>query len=155
MKRTFYSYWGWSNRGNWNNGDPHPDAVRLPDGTVVCIRGDDFQVAKHQHLCKHPRSRAKYAPMTGDGSVRLLCEGESDGGFCKARGRAWARTSVIAPHGSTFLYGGRCCHCEDRIPYSDDPCSSPVCTSCREEEAELDRLLEDQRQEMAADARVA
>lgn len=130
MKATFGNWWRWSNLSEWGGGDRHPDAVRLPDGVVVGVAGDDFQVAMYQHLEEHPRSKARYAPMTDDGSVRLLCEGGSDGGFAKAEGRAWARTTVITPHGSTFLYGGECPDCGDMQPLSESPDAPSLCNEC-------------------------
>ena len=149
MKTTFHTHWGWSRISEWEGGQRLPDAIRLPDGQVIDLSYGEYEAASFRHFNNHPRSQAIYMPMNATGTVRLLrvTDGTSGG---RAEGKRWARMEVIAPKGSTFLYGGRCPDCgQGTVEYGVDPDSTAECPRCLAIYAEQERMAEESRCEEA------
>lgn len=148
MKTTFSTYWGWSRISEWGGGQRLPAAIRLPDGQIIDLSWVEYEGASHRHFNKHPRSKAKYMPMNDDGTVRLFHNtGGDDGG--RSSGQRWAVMEVIAPKGSTFLYGGICSDCgKETVEYSEDPNSPANCPKCLAIYAELQQLVDESQREL-------
>ena len=138
-KKKLVSHWGWSTlsdcldgvRAEWGDGVRFPDAVRLPDGTIVGLTNDDYSFAGLDFHDAHPESRATYTPMTEDGSVkvRFRAGGSSPGG---RSGERWSKREYFVLKDSVFLYGGRCRDCGAPIGYSENPESDGLCATCHE-----------------------